>query len=307
MTISVVQVGTLADLSGSGGSGDASFAADVTAGNSLIYAFTDYSGTNVVISSNTPTFAGSEPAGSVKLTDEQSPYSGGTVYAALWLLPDVAGGSKEIGITSVNGTGGANVGLIAWEVAGLGASPSADKSSEGSGNSTAVSSGASGAITASPEIIVGLAVGYGQTEPGAGAPWTETTFGSDFIYAGYQIAASSGGSYTYAMTGGSSAPWAALVATVKGPSGTSHTATAALTVTPSFTADTAHGHYRTAALTVTPEFTAARVQAHVRTAALTVTPVFRAVPSGGAGRPAVTQVPDGDEAREFKRWLLWDL
>ena len=110
--------------------------------------------------------------------------------------------------------------------------------------------------------------------------------------------------FTYTATAGAGGAATILIAPA---GGAAHTATAALTVTPSFSAARTRGKYRTGALTVTPSFSAARVQVHVRTAALTVTPVFRAVPSGGAGRPAVTQVPDSDEAREFKRWLLWDL
>jgi hypothetical protein len=90
--------------------------------------------------------------------------------------------------------------------------------------------------------------------------------------------------------------------------GTSHTATASLTVTPSFSATAvraSRNNTATAALTVTPVFSAATVQAHVRTAALTVTPVFRAVAAGGAARRRSTAAPSSDEARGFKRWLLW--
>lgn len=64
--------------------------------------------------------------------------------------------------------------------------------------------------------------------------------------------------------------------------GASHTATASLTVTPSFTAGRTRGRYRTGSLAVTPSFTAGRTAAHVRSGSLTVAPSFRAVPSGGA-------------------------
>ena len=94
-------------------------------------------------------------------------------------------------------------------------------------------------------------------------------------------------------------------------SGTAHTATAALTVTPTFSAARARGKYRTGALTVTPAFTAARVRgkyrtgslavppsfsatrttAHVRTAALTVAPSFSAISAGGAFTPPVFTYP----------------
>jgi hypothetical protein len=66
--------------------------------------------------------------------------------------------------------------------------------------------------------------------------------------------------------------------------GTAHTATAALTVTPSFSATAvraSRNNTATAALTVTPSFSVTRTQAHARSAALTVTPRFSAQRSGG--------------------------
>lgn len=80
--------------------------------------------------------------------------------------------------------------------------------------------------------------------------------------------------------------------------GTPHTATAALTVTPSFTATavkTSRNNTATAALTVTPVFSAARAQGHARSAALTVTPRFSAAASGGAARAGASAALFEDE------------
>ena len=81
-------------------------------------------------------------------------------------------------------------------------------------------------------------------------------------------------------------------------SGTSHTATASLVVTPSFSAARTRGHYRTASLTVTPAFTAARTRGKYRTGALTVTPSFSAARQRGKYRTgSLTVVPSFDAAR----------
>jgi hypothetical protein len=70
------------------------------------------------------------------------------------------------------------------------------------------------------------------------------------------------------------------------PAGSPHTATAALTVTPSFTAARVRGKYRTGALTVTPVFSAARTRGKYRTAALIVTSSFSAARTRGKHRTA---------------------
>jgi Domain of unknown function (DUF4082) len=74
------------------------------------------------------------------------------------------------------------------------------------------------------------------------------------------------------------------------PSGTAHTATAALTVTPAFSAARTRGRYRTASLTVTPSFSAARTRGRYRTAALTVTPAFSAARTAARYRTAALTV-----------------
>ena len=81
-------------------------------------------------------------------------------------------------------------------------------------------------------------------------------------------------------------------------SGTPHTSTAALTVTPVFSAGRTRGKYRTGALTVTPSFSAVRARGTYRTAALTVTPSFTAGRQRGKYRTgSLTVVPSFDAAR----------
>ena len=75
-----------------------------------------------------------------------------------------------------------------------------------------------------------------------------------------------------------------------GTSAVDHTATAALTVTPSFSAAPTRGRNRTAALTVTPTFSAARTRGRNRTGALTVTPTFSAARTRGHYRTAALTV-----------------
>ena len=67
--------------------------------------------------------------------------------------------------------------------------------------------------------------------------------------------------------------------------------TGSLTVVPSFSAARARGHYRTGALEVIPVFAAVRIRGHYRSAALMVTPSFSAIPSGGAFAPPVFIYP----------------
>ena len=98
--------------------------------------------------------------------------------------------------------------------------------------------------------------------------------------------------WTYPAT--SSSPendWVDVEVTAAGP--VSHDATAALTVTPVFSAAgvrASRSVTATAALTVTPVFSAAHVQAHIRSAALTVTPEFSAHPKGGQSRGGGTLI-----------------
>jgi len=240
VTISVVQAAEAND------GWDGTFGSDVSAGDSIVLVATGYNNSDgATITFADPVFDGSPVTGATELIR----VSGVTDALSVWLLPDVAGGADSFGITVGNSDTGPYVGTIAYDVSGLGASPALDQSASDDGTGTSdQNSGASGDITSAPQIIVGGLVQDGTI--GAGWPpsgWTSAGLpgnGSYNTVAGYQIAASSGGSYAYDM-GDGDASWAAAVVTIK--------------------------------------------------------------PAGGGTAHTATAVPDGDEAREFKRWLLWDL
>jgi hypothetical protein len=82
--------------------------------------------------------------------------------------------------------------------------------------------------------------------------------------------------------------------------GTGHTATASLTVTPSFSASRTRGKYRTASLAVTPSLSASRTRGHYRTAALAAAPSLAASRTRGkyrTGSLAVTPSFSASRAR----------
>ncbi len=168
---------------------------------------------------------------------------------------------------------------------------------------------------------VGMLLGGTNTAPVGGLPSTsrEVVTSSAGITAGIwdsNGSAGAAGSSIGGVTvhGGNSAPgntFAVFTIGLAPAGGTPHAATAALTVTPTFSAVRTRGKYRTGALTVTPSSSAARVRgkyrtgslavppsfsatrttAHVRTAALTVAPSFSAISAGGAFTPPVFTYP----------------
>jgi hypothetical protein len=217
VAISVVQSVGLGTWTGN-------FGSNVTTGSTLIYVTSAYNTTGATISSSSPVYNSATPSGSTELA---TVWSGGTdsAYTAIWMLPNVTGGASSIGITMTNqSTPGDThtVGLAAYEIAGLGTSPSLDKSSTSSGNSTAVTSGASGAITTTPEIVIGGLVIFGQVMALVTSPWTSIQLSDQFQQSGYQIVTSGSSSYTYAQTAGGSAEWVGAVVTVKGTAAASH-------------------------------------------------------------------------------------
>jgi hypothetical protein len=95
---------------------------------------------------------------------------------------------------------------------------------------------------------------------------------------GIEIAAATGG------TAHTATATLTVTPTFSATAARGHFRTASLTVTPSLSATARRGHFRTASLTVTPSLTATRRAAHVRTASLTVTPSFQALASGGQAK-----------------------
>lgn len=210
MSISVVQAVQINGTSGN-------FNSAVTALNTIILVVVQYTGSGDTMTTSSPQYNGSTPAGSSLLIASQSPSGEGQndlVYCGIWCLPHVPGGGTAVQAT-FSDTG---LGILALEVAGLGSSPQLDPgggTSTGSGLQTVGSStGLTPAITQSPELVVGAALGYAVDQNGVGSPWTEYTPGNSFVTCGYQIVASSGNQYRYNPTANSSGNWASCIATI---------------------------------------------------------------------------------------------
>jgi hypothetical protein len=214
MTITVVQATNPNGLFGSA----------ITAGNTVILAGIAYNGGND-ISSSVPTIGGTAVTGTLIESGNSPTPTSALVYQGMWMLPDVAGGGTQLGLT-FSATGGASEqSLIGFEVSGLGPSPVADRSSEGSGiNSGPAASGTTAAIQASPEIVIGASVGYALTVTAPGAPWTSVAGNSTFCYAGYQVVTSSGGTYQWSTAVSGAGDWTAGVVTVAASAGAPATA-----------------------------------------------------------------------------------
>jgi hypothetical protein len=220
MTVSVVQAALITQNPADNYAGSFT-ASNVVAGNSVIL-LADAAASPGLMSSSAPKFAGSSVAGATQLWSAQMPSSGNDAYSTGWLLPNVAGGSKAVGLTMTNAGnfGSGATGLWAIEVAGLGASPTvispAGSAFSASGSGTA-NSGTTGAATANG-IAVAQIVYYGSSITPEGSPWTNLTAMSDnFGSAAYQLI-SSGSTADYTGTAGS-APWAAGAAIIVPTSG----------------------------------------------------------------------------------------
>lgn len=204
MTITVVQASNPNGL----------FSAPLTANTTVVFAGIAFNGGNA-ISSSAPTIGGSGVTGTL-LESGNSPLPSSTlVYQSLWMLPGQAGGGTQLGLTFTAAGGATSQSLIGFEIAGLGASPVLDQSSAGNGNNAGpADSGTTGAITAAPEIIIGVSVGYALTVTAPGAPWTSVAGNSGFVECGYQIVTSSGGTYDWSAAVNTSGDWTAGVVTI---------------------------------------------------------------------------------------------
>jgi hypothetical protein len=206
MTVTVVQAQDFPSAS------SGSFTGNVTPGNSVVLVAQSFNASNKVLSSSSPKFAGSAVTGAIHAFDVQSAYSGGdTRFAAVWLLPDLAGGSAAVAVTVTNGTFGANIGLTAYEVAGLGATPFLDKTSTATNTTgSAVASGSTAALAGAPAFIVGCSQSSATIDGPLPSGWTNTTVGTAYFEAvGYQTAASPGGTYDYSAAYNGNGVWIA--------------------------------------------------------------------------------------------------
>lgn len=289
MAITVVQAAQAGNGAGSNPQGG-DFGGNVTAGNSVLLAVTTFSSSNVSITSSSPTLGGAPVTGASKIAEVQSAYTASfTAYVAIWLLPNTGGGATSFGLSLTNGvTANSQIGLLAWEVSGLGTLPALDQSHTGSGAGASASSGTTGATTVDAEIVLGVIMGLdGLTgTPASPAGYANQNIGGaqDASVGGYQIQSSSGSTYAYANANGGSNVWAAAVVTVYNSTG-AHNRTAALAVTPSLTAHATRAHSRSASLAVTPGFRASTASFLLPGVAVP----GRAVP--GVTDPGVPSVP----------------
>jgi hypothetical protein len=207
MTISVVQAPSPFGDATSGDFGD-----DVTEHNTVFLIMNAYALSDVTISTSDPLLGGAAVTGAALLGHQQSAWDGTlTAYTAIWQLPDCPGGADAVALTLTNGEVNTATGLWAFEVAGLGTAPSLDKSAAANGTSGIASSGASGDIITSPELILGACA---QNSPESfGQPGGFTGSNLEAGIAGYQIAASAGNSYTYDVSNGGD-EWAAVIVTI---------------------------------------------------------------------------------------------
>ena len=216
MAVSVVQTALIGGANWAG-----SFGSNVTAGNTVFLVVTGYNTSNVTITSSAPTFGGSPVTGAAKVLERAHAYDGVvTDYVAVWMLPAVAGGSAAVAVTVTNSQNIAPVGIIAYEVAGLGASPVTDQTVAADAAGASVSAGPTGPIAQAPEFVLGACVQDGSMSGAASSPWTNVNFtGNANSASSYQLPVASGGTYTYSATLSGTSRWAAGVVTVSPPAG----------------------------------------------------------------------------------------
>lgn len=195
------------------GSTTVTLASNTAPGNSVFLAVTAFnSGGGSVISSNSPTYGGAAVSGAVKLAETQSgAATNPNIYAAVWFLPNLPGGSNSFAITEPNGFASLTT---ATEVAGLGASPVAGPASTNQNIGTSgVTSGALAAL-ARVAVVAGIAGTSANLSAAPGAPWTSIINGNDC--SGYLIdTAGDTPAFTPSTSGVSN--WAAVAAAVYVP------------------------------------------------------------------------------------------
>jgi hypothetical protein len=226
VTISVVQFkGVVGNTSG--GTTTVNFTSNVTAGNTIIVWIGDYNTSRSVISCTTPQYNSASVTGASTVFSVQNPgvNSANIMFSACYMLPNVTGGHTSVSFTLTNNTGGANSGCVIAEVSGLGSAPVLDSgaspnpatASNDSSVSNTISSGSTGNITSSPELIVGGFMNDDGSAAGPGAPWTVSNpaTGGNFLYGGYQVVTSSGSAYAFTGTQSTGLQWAAGVAAIQ--------------------------------------------------------------------------------------------
>jgi hypothetical protein len=214
-TISVVQsVYVSLDTQGN-------FNSDVTAGNSIVLVPAIYSNAGSgAISTSDPQFGsvGNSVPGTM-LVSNMSPYENSdAVYTAIWLLPDVAGGSSFFRLNGSYPSPGGPHGTLAFEIAGLGSAPQLDPAggvASATGYSATVNSGACPPITQPEEIIFGFGHILSVNLSTPSAAWTAVIGGTDpDFWVGYQIVDVPGSAYDWSQTGTTTGTWGAGIAAI---------------------------------------------------------------------------------------------
>jgi hypothetical protein len=202
---------------------EGNFANDVAPGNSIVLIPGLYTAaTSGSFTTSNPQFGspGNSVPGTqlVQGTGTIPPGGPGYGYTALWLLPAVAGGATYVRVDCTFPSPGGPLGMFAYEVSGLGAAPQLDPAggvASAVGDSTAIASGACPAITQAPEIIFGFGHIYDVTLSAPTGGWTTIIGGGvQNFWAGYQIAPTSGGTYSWSQTANSVGSWGSAVTAI---------------------------------------------------------------------------------------------
>jgi hypothetical protein len=202
---------------------EGNFANNVTPGNSIVLIPGLYTAaTSGSFTTSNPQFGSrgnSVPGTQLVQGTGPIPSNGpGYGYTALWLLPDVAGGATYVRTDCTIPSPGGPLGMFAYEVAGLGAAPQLDPAgglASAVGTATAVRSGSCPAITQASEIIFGFGHIYDVSLSAPTGGWTSIAGGGvQNFWAGYQIATTSGSTYSWSQTASSTGSWGAAVTAI---------------------------------------------------------------------------------------------
>jgi len=188
-----------------------SYPSNITATNSVFVAVISFNSSNVTIATSAVTVAGQSLT---KLVEAQSAYlNSQTNYVSIWGAANSPGGSKTVSATSPNSSLNPADGLVIWEASGLGTSWAVDKSNSGSGSGTAVSSGATGALSNAGQLVLGaMLAGQQTTGTPTGLTNTQAIDAGAFQYSwGGDSIDSTAASYTFAATATSGTNVAAIV------------------------------------------------------------------------------------------------
>lgn len=207
----------------------------VGAGNTVVVAAAYQTTAGGYLSTSAPLLGGSPVAGAwlalrCQSSDMANWNSGSSyqtsdsVYIGWWVLPDVTGGETVVSLSGSDASGhGSAVGLLAWEVTGLGAAPVLDRRVAAVGTASAIGSGGTLPATASAGIALAAVTAFGQSVTSLPSPWGSTIgIPNGFLAGGAHSTAAA--DTPSAGAGTPSGDWAAavlvLAASLPGGSGT---------------------------------------------------------------------------------------